>query len=209
MPLPMTDPPAPTPTTDSLPTRRSLLSRLRKGGDDAGWTTFYDTYWRLIFNVARKRGISESDAQEIVQDVLADLARKMADYDANLGSFKGWLMLHVRRRIADHWRTGVAQRRDTLPLTNDEMADAQMADHGFETAWDEEWRETWLAAALLRVKSQVSTRNYLVFEMSAVQGASIGEIARTLGLNAAQVYIARHRVGRLLKAELKSIEGRI
>ena len=89
----MTDPQ--TPTTDSLPTRRSLLSHLRKGGDDAGWTTFYDTYWRLIFNVARKRGISEPDAQK--------------------------------------------------------------ADHGFETAWDEEWRATWLATALQRVKSQVHT----------------------------------------------------
>ena len=110
-----------TSTTDSLPTSRSLLSHLRKGGDDAGWTTFYDTYWRLIFNVARKRGISEPDAQEIVQDVLASLAR----------------------------------------------------------------------------------------EMSAVQGASIGEIARTLSMNAAQVYIARHRVGRLVKAELKNIEGKI
>lgn len=198
-----------TPTTDSLPTRRSLLSHLRKGGDDAGWTTFYDTYWRLIFNVARKRGISECDAQEIVQDVLASLARKITDYDAKLGSFKGWLMLHVRRRIAEYWRTGVAQRRDTLPLISDEMADAQMADHGFETAWDDEWRETWLAAALLRVKSQVNTRHYLVFEMSSLQGASIGEIARTLGMNAAQVYIARHRVGRLVKAELKRIEGKI
>ena len=203
----MTDPP--TPTTDSLPTRRSLLSHLRKGGDDVGWTTFYDTYWRLIFNVARKRGISEPDAQEIVQDVLAALARKMTDYDAKLGSFKGWLMLHVRRRIADHWRTGVAQRHDTLPLTSNAMADAQTADHGFETAWDEEWRETWLATALERVKAQVNTRHYLVFEMSAVQGASIGEIARTLGMNAAQVYLARHRVGRLVKAELKHIEGEI
>ena len=59
------------------------------------------------------------------------------------------------------------------------------------------------------MKAQVNTRHYLVFEMSAVQGASIGEIARTLGMNAAQVYIARHRVGRLVKAELKNIEGKI
>ena len=51
------------PPEDSLLTRRSLLSRLRDVGDDAGWREFFDTYWELIYRVARRsgRGISDAD----------------------------------------------------------------------------------------------------------------------------------------------------
>src|SRR6185503_15772399 len=56
------------PGTDSLlPTRRSLLSRLRDWQDDAGWREFFDTYWRLIYNVARKSGLADAEAQDVVQ----------------------------------------------------------------------------------------------------------------------------------------------
>ena len=64
---------------DSLPTRRTLLSRLRNLGDDASWRVFFDTYWRLIYNVARKAGLPDSDAQDVVQDTVIAVARKMPE----------------------------------------------------------------------------------------------------------------------------------
>src|ERR1043165_8885272 len=91
---------------DSLPTRRTLLSRLRNLGDDASWRVFFDTYWRLIYNVARKSGLSDGDAQDVVQDTVIAVARKMPGfhYDPAKGSFKQWLLLITRRRIQDHLR---------------------------------------------------------------------------------------------------------
>jgi hypothetical protein len=75
---------------ESLPTRRSLLSRLRNIGDDASWYTFFETYWRLIYNVARKSGLSDDESQEVVQETVISVARKMPDfhYDRAKGSFK-------------------------------------------------------------------------------------------------------------------------
>jgi hypothetical protein len=49
---------------DSLLTRRTLLSRLRDLDDQESWRTFFDLYWRLLYNVARKSGLDDSNAQE-------------------------------------------------------------------------------------------------------------------------------------------------
>ena len=71
------DAPSATIKDDSLPTRRSLLSRLRDLSDSDSWRTFFDTYWRLIYNVARKSGLSDGDAQDVVQETVIAVARKM------------------------------------------------------------------------------------------------------------------------------------
>src|SRR5215472_1766187 len=91
---------------DSLPTRSTLLSRLRDLGDDASWRAFFDTYWRLIYNVARKAGLAEADAQDVVQETVIAVARRIPEfrYDPAKGSFKQWLLLITRRRIHDHLR---------------------------------------------------------------------------------------------------------
>ena len=100
------------PGTDSLlPTRRSLLSRLRDWQDDAGWREFFDTYWRLIYNVARKSGLADAEAQDVVQNTFIYLARRMPAfrYDPARGSFKSWLRVVTRSRIHIFWR---AQKAD-------------------------------------------------------------------------------------------------
>ena len=48
-----------------IPTRDSLLSRLKDWGDDASWRDFFNTYWKLVHGVALKAGLSEQEAQEL------------------------------------------------------------------------------------------------------------------------------------------------
>src|SRR6185503_8565241 len=97
----------PEPRSDSfLPTRQSLLSRLRDCHDQAGWREFFDAYWRLIYNVARKSGMSDSEAQDVVQNTFIYLTRRMPNfkYDRTRGSFKSWLRVVTRSRIHVFWR---------------------------------------------------------------------------------------------------------
>ncbi|HEY5910625.1 MAG TPA: sigma factor, partial [Verrucomicrobiae bacterium] len=79
---------------EQLPTRASLLQRLKDLGDESSWNEFYEIYHDLIFSVARRAGLSESDAGEVVQDTLISVARKMPGftYDPAKDSFKGWLL---------------------------------------------------------------------------------------------------------------------
>src|SRR5438034_9005105 len=91
---------------DLIPTRRSLLSRLRDLGDQESWSDFFYSYWQLIYEVALKAGLGDAEAQEVVQETVISVGKQMPGfrYDPARGRFKGWLLQITRRRIADHVR---------------------------------------------------------------------------------------------------------
>ncbi|MFO1498682.1 MAG: sigma-70 family RNA polymerase sigma factor [Verrucomicrobiota bacterium] len=208
-PVGMTDK-TPAPETDSLlPTRQSLLSRLRDCQDQAGWREFFDTYWRLIYNVARQAGLNDSEGQEIVQNTFIYLTRRMSNfqYDRARGSFKSWLRVVTRSRIHVFWRR---QKRDgtvghgasfegtgeDIEAVPDPSADV------LDDVWQKEWEDNLVSTALRRVRATVSSRQLLIFRLSMSGEFSLPQVAKKLGISLAQVYLARHRVGRLMKAEL-------
>src|SRR6266404_6988744 len=77
-----------------IPTRQSLLSRLRDWNDQESWKVFFDTYWKLIYNAARRAGLSEAEAQDVVQDTVISVSKSMPNfkYHEDQGSFKSWLL---------------------------------------------------------------------------------------------------------------------
>src|SRR6266542_4778641 len=89
-----------------LATRQSLVERLADWNDRKRWQQFFDSYWKLIHRAARQAGLTESEAQEVVQETLITVAKKIdrLKYDPALGSFKGWLLNITRWRIADQFR---------------------------------------------------------------------------------------------------------
>ncbi len=200
------------PETDSLlPTRQSLLSRLRDWQDQAGWREFFDTYWRLIYNVARKSGLADAEAQDVVQNTFIYLARRMPHfhYDRARGSFKSWLRVVTRSRIHVFWR---GQKADTK-LVHEPLQDATSKDvediaqpdasaDALDEVWQREWEENLMNTALRRVRAKVSSQQLLIFRLSTLGELPLPQVAKKLGVNLAQVYLARHRVGRLIKAEV-------
>jgi RNA polymerase sigma-70 factor (ECF subfamily) len=89
-----------------IPTRASLIQRLKNWRDQASWEEFFETYWRLIYGVATKGGLTDAEAQDVVQETLVAVARHIPDfkYDPVIGSFKAWLLNMTRWRIADQIR---------------------------------------------------------------------------------------------------------
>ena len=92
--------------TELIPTRASLLRRLKDWRDDSSWQEFFDLYWELIYGVARRSGLSDDEAQEVVQETLISVAKHMPAfaYDPALGSFKAWLLNMARWRIIGQFR---------------------------------------------------------------------------------------------------------
>lgn len=211
-------------TPDSLPTRHSLLHRLKDWGDDASWREFFEAYWELIYNVARKAGLTDTEAQEVVQETVIGVAKKIGGFEveASRGSFKAWLLQQARWRIGDQFR-----RRSTHPAlghpfpsdgggARDEGDDAtdmatvnglpDPASLELDGVWEVEWRDHVQRTALERVKAQVSIQQFQMFDLHALQGLSVAETARTLGVSQASVYMAKSRVGRLVRAEVGRVE---
>jgi DNA-directed RNA polymerase specialized sigma24 family protein len=92
---------------DSVPTRQSLLVRLKHWDDTTSWREFFETYWELIYNVARKAGLNDAEAQDVVQDTVVRVAHNIGKFktDPRCGSFKSWLLGQARWRIGDQFRT--------------------------------------------------------------------------------------------------------
>ena len=196
----------PEPGTDSfLPTRQSLLSRLRDCGDDAGWREFFEMYWRLIYNVSRKSGLADAEAQDVVQNTFIYLTRKMPKfrYDPARGSFKSWLRVVTRSRISVHRRQAGVEPvlRESFADTDDELAQIPDASgDALDEVWQRGWEENLLETALRRVRAKGSAQHLLIFRLATLNGLPLTQVAKKLGVSVPQVYLARHRVGKVFKA---------
>ena len=183
-----------------LATRHSLIARLPDWKDRTRWEEFYDIYWKLIHKVARKSGLLDEEAYDVVQETILTVAQSIDRYDRTLGSFRVWLLQLTRRRIADQLRkrSRVACRSlDSVPECPDENLDA---------VWDSEWQSTLFNAAVARVKQKVSARNFQIFDCAVQKGWPVTKVAKTLRVSVAQVYLARCRVAGMIKREMEALE---
>jgi RNA polymerase sigma factor (sigma-70 family) len=197
-----------------LPTRQSLLERLRRWDDQESWRDFFNLYWGLLYSTAIKSGLNDSQAQDVVQDTIIVVAKKMGGfkYDPAVDSFKGWLLYLTRKRIAMEYRK---RARDRIqPAADSNEADAEIeaipdpAGINVEAIFDEEWARARLEAALARVKEQVALKQFQMFDLYVLKERPATEVARALGVTVAQVYLAKHRISTVLKKELAELQTR-
>jgi|SRR5262249_54919384 len=196
-----------------LATRRSLVERLADWGDRKRWQEFFDTYWKLIYSAARKSGLNDVEAQEVVQETVITVAKKIdtLKYDPAIGSFKGWLLQITRWRIADQFRKrdpadasrpGSADDRSTVTI--ERVSDSRVVD--LDALWEKEWRENLFDAAIARVKKKVDPKQFQIFDCYVRKEWPAQKVAEHLRVSMGQVYLARHRISALIKKETKQLE---
>jgi RNA polymerase sigma-70 factor (ECF subfamily) len=193
-------------------------------GDDASWRDFFEAYWELIYNLARKTGLTDVEAQDVVQNTVIAVSRNIGGFQtgAQHGSFKAWLLQQARWRIADQFR-----KRDKfarLPGLETANQHQSPAEDGTDTitanripdpatlepdaTWDSEWENHLLKAGLERLKAKVSVKQFQMFDLHALQGLSAKETARTLGSSVMAVHMATSRLRRLLRKEITHLGNR-
>jgi RNA polymerase sigma factor (sigma-70 family) len=198
-------------------TRRSLIERLDNWEDQKTWDEFYKTYWRLIYSVATRAGLRSEEAFDAVQETILSIAKqsKHKKYDPDAGSFKSWLMNMTRWRIADQFRK---RAKDTaLPYAQadgdrrtavlDRLEDPAPAP--LDRMWDEEWQRNLAETALTKVKSRVSPKQFQIFDCYVIKGWDVKKVQTDLGVSMAQVYLAKHRVGSLIKKEVEGLQQQL
>ena len=193
-------------------TRHSLVERLVNLEDQARWQEFFETYWRFIYGVARKAGLSDAEAQDVVQETVIAVARNITAYERQAGSFKSWMLQVTRWRIIDAVRkrapVGPAKRERTRAgtATIDRLPDEAAA--GLAESWEEEWQQNLLSAALERIKRKVDARHYQIFDCAVLKEWPASKVAKQLDVNIAQVYLVKHRLGTMLKREIRALDGK-
>jgi RNA polymerase sigma factor (sigma-70 family) len=198
-----------------IPTRRSLLSRLKNWDDQEAWKTFFDTYWRLIYNTAIRAGLTKSEAEDVVQETVIGVAKNIPEfeYDPARGSFKTWLLRQTTWRITailrkrlpvhrSHVAPGTARRTTTL----ERVADPAMP--SLEASWNAEWEENILEVAVRRVKARADAKQFQAFDFCVNRGLSPAMVANQLQMNLARVYLAKHRIAGMLKREILKLRAK-
>jgi RNA polymerase sigma factor (sigma-70 family) len=196
---------------DSIPTRQSLLNRLKTVENQESWQEFFETYWNLIYSAAVRSGLGDAEAQDVVQETVICVVRSMPDfqYDPQKGSFKAWLRKLTRWRVLDHVRKRNSTPAPFANLGGDQPFILEIpdeSDQSFDANWDDEWRKAIVEVAVRKTKSRVDEKQFQIFELCAVQGWPVEKVANTLKISAARVYVSKHRVGKVFEQELKSID---
>jgi RNA polymerase sigma-70 factor (ECF subfamily) len=203
-----------------IPTRATLIHRLKDWQDQASWQDFFDIYWKLIYGVARKGGLTNAEAEDVVQQTMIAVASHMPGfkYDPALGSFKTWLLNMTRWRIADQLRQRQPQIvRQHFPAPDGDGEDeparkftnAHHVAADLEKLWDEEWEKNLLAAATARARRRVDPRQYQIFDCQVNKGWTTERIDKAFGITANHVYVAKHRVTDLIKEEAERLKKEV
>ena len=197
-----------------IPTRASLLSRLKDWQDETSWKVFFDTYWKLIYSAAIKAGLSDAEAQDVVQETVISVFKTIPDfqYKAAGGSFKSWLLKLTAWRIGDQFRNRQRNIKAGRRLAGSTARTATVegvpdpAGSGLEAIWDEEWEANLMHAATNRVKRAVDPKQYQIFDLYVLKHWPARKVASTLKVNLGRVYLAKHRIGTMIKKEIKCLQ---
>ena len=203
--------------TELIPTRATLLHRLKDWQDQSSWQDFFDTYWKLIYSFSLKSGLTEAESQDVVQETMVAVAKRMPsfNYDPALGSFKYWLLQLTRWRVADQFRKR-GQITNNSVSADDPESDVTLLDkledpasETLDKLWETQWEENLLEAAKTRVKRRVEPRLFQIYDLSVRKEWPPDKVAAALEVPIAQVYLAKHRVADFIMEELKRIEKSI
>lgn len=192
-----------------LPTTSpTLLARLRNDpSNEAAWDEFIEHYGRHIYRWCRQWRLQDADAQDVAQDILLKLARKLRDFEYDpKSSFRGWL-----KTVAHHaWRDFVDDREIARP-SGDERVWGVL--HSVEARDDllqkleEAFDYELLEAAKVQVRLRVAPHTWEAFRLVALEGIPAVDVAAAVQMQVAMVYVAKSKVQRMLKEEIEKLEA--
>jgi len=182
------------------PTQPSLLLRIRDASDAESWRTFVSIYAPLIYRSCRRQGLQDADAADVGQEVLAQVARSIREfeYQPGRGRFRDWLGAVVRNKVCRFLEN---EGRGVRGVVVDESMENLRA---FEAdgEWVAEFHAHLLSVALGRIRDRFEPPTWSAFEEVWLHDRAANEVARELALPIEAVYLAKSRVLKRLRDEL-------
>ena len=190
-------------------TRISLILRLPRSADAAAWREFVELYEPLVLRFARRRGLQEADAQDLVQRVFTSVAGAVDRWqpDPKRGKFRAWLFRIARNHLINQ----AALRRRERPVggstqvrrLHDEIDQRVLEATDVEL----EYRRAVFESAAARVKRLVQPATWTAFWETMVVGRSCESVGEELNMSVGAIYVARSRVVARLRAVAEELEA--
>jgi RNA polymerase sigma factor (sigma-70 family) len=193
---------------DSPVTRASLLLRIRDGQDKEAWRQFVEIYASLIYGFARKRGLQDADAADLMQDVLRSIASAVGrlDYDPRRGSFRSWLYTVTRNKLYSFLDGQRRHPRGSGDSGAQQLLEEQAGPDDSAAAWDQEYQRRLFGWAADHVRAEFQEATWQAFWQTAVEGRGPKDVARELNLSPGAVYVAKSRVIARLREKIQEVQ---
>lgn len=189
---------------DMPDTSHSLLDRLRDDPHAPDWRKFTQLYEPLVRSWLRRKDIAEHDADDVVQNIMTVVVKKVGEFQHNgrAGAFRTWLRSITVNCLRDHWRS-----RRAAPAgvggSDLQIFIAQLADSDSELSrkWDQEHDRHVMRTLLNMLKGEFEPRTWQAFKLFALDGVPAAKVAEELKMTPNAVFIAKSRVLTRLRAE--------
>jgi RNA polymerase sigma-70 factor (ECF subfamily) len=194
---------------DDSDTSLTLLEKLRDNpSDEAAWRRFVARYGPKIEGWCRHWGLQPADAQDVTQNVLVALVKQLGSFEYRpSGRFRSWLKTVAYRA----WCAFQEERQRSAPGTGDSavrlLLESVPARDDFVRHLEEECDRELLDIAVKRVKQRVEPHTWEAYRLTALQGLSGAEVGERLHMKVGAVYVAKSKVARMLRAEVRRLEG--
>lgn len=188
-------------------TRATLLAALKSREDRAAWDEFVVVYQPVFYRMARRRGMQDADAQDLVQQVLMRISAAIGRYEGQPEiRFRHWL-----RRLANNAIATALSRKPrdlaeggsaTMPLNADDVSISSELSQEIEAEYE---RELYLRATAT-VRNEVNPETWRAFELTMIEGLSCEVAAEKIGKAIGTVYAARSRIVRRLSEQIQILQ---
>lgn len=193
----------------SIPeTRASLILRLPDAADVKAWQEFIGIYGPLVYRLGRRHGLQPADADDLVQEVLAAVARSIEGWLANpdRALFRAWLF-RIARNVAINFLT---RRKHRAIGTGDSQIARMLQQHAdpndTSTEFELEFRREVFRWAADEIRATVTERNWQAFWLTTIEDRPIADVADELRMSIGSAYIARSRIMARLRELVRRFE---
>ena len=187
-------------------TDHSLIARVKDLGDGAAWTAFLGIYQPVVFRMARRRGLQDADAQDVMQQVFLSISKSIEGWIPGdlQPPFRAWLRTIAHNAISK----ALARRPRDAATGSTSMAELLGAQPDPAETTAEilaEARKEMVRWATEQIRTEFSEATWNVFWLTAIEGVPIAEVAKSTGRSAGAVYVSRYRVIARLKEKVLEV----
>jgi len=201
-------------SSGSLSTSTTLLGRIINPDDNDSWQQFLRKYRRVLFALAMKKGLTDDEAGDAVQETLIAVANNISKFtQGSPRSFRPWLFKIANSKTVDQLRKRLpVQKRAERTAAGSERTDIieripNPTSLGFEARWERQERQHIQEAALKKLRATVKAQHYQIYDAYAVKGWEINKVVAAFGVTPDNVHKVHERLKRKLQQEIIRLGG--
>ncbi|MCH2209401.1 MAG: sigma-70 family RNA polymerase sigma factor [Lentisphaerales bacterium] len=187
-------------------TRQTLLQRAKDPEDHQAWEEFVHYYRNFILMIMRKMNLSQSEQEDITQEILLKLWKKLESYNQQKAGFRTWLSAVIRNTVLKFYESsGRRLVRENKSFINFLEGDSESE---LETLIEEEWKSYLTKVALENIRKIFSGKAVQAFEMT-LEEIPVEQICEELELKKESLYVLRNRVKSRFVEELRFLASEL